>query len=117
MTIDPHSLSIPQTSPDDATPPWVLSFPVPDADVGDGLSVRLRALIDGYGANPNKNELVTAAIALCITGGVDTKSRIISTLIKFGFKHGHVASNLQAQTGRDPVYFWWRCDNGVYGLL
>ncbi len=75
---------------------------------------RLSGLRDDCAA-AHKHEQATVLISACIGEGIDTKAKIIRTLVLLGFKGSHAANLLKYGTGTCPTgNYWWLDKSGSY---
>lgn len=68
----------------------------------------LRAQIDYCGPKPNRHDLVTSLIEICIDQGVTKSGQIIGILVSIEFNPRHVAMMLRDGKGTDPERHRWR---------
>jgi hypothetical protein len=80
------------------------------ASASPELLQSLRQLIASCGSKANKHDVAIVCIQACIADGVDTKPFIIGTLMRVGFKSGHVALLLDDCAGIFPESHHWRLD-------
>ena len=76
----------------------------------------LRKLKASCGAN--KHDQALTLISACISGGIDTRARIISMLNRLGMNPAHVALMIDEHTGTNSERHYWFAEcEGRYALL
>ncbi|MCB2051765.1 MAG: hypothetical protein KDE63_10085 [Novosphingobium sp.] len=89
-----------------------------DTRAASKLLDELRALNEACASTANKHERAIFLIRACIEHGIVKENQIIGTVANVGFKHGHVASVLKAETGINSENGWWRREpDGTYSNL